>query len=742
MALAVGCLLGGLAGPASAGPGVCAGSDDRPCPYAGVSVIGQRAEGMLRFPEAVAVDTQGNVYVADQLSFVVQKFTAAGTFLTEWGSYGGGHGQFGPIGGLATDAAGDVYVVDSSHNRIEKFDPGGTFITSWGHRGGALGQFNFGSSLNYTQPPGGGIAVAGTHVYVADSGNDRIERFNLDGGEPMQWGSFGSGPGQFSYPRGVAANEAEVVVSDDDNHRIEVFDPDGAFLAAVGSHGTGPQQFGFPYGVALDAAGNVYVADDINHRVVKLTAQLTPAGVWGGLGSQRGQLAFPRAIASDPAGDTYVADTANDRVQVFGPTGNYLRTIGISARGPAGLTLPRGLAADPTGRLLVSDTEGNRIDLFAAGTEVWAGQWSLAGGYRSTFSSPRGIAVDPRGPVYVADQGNQRLVRLWGDGTFQSEIGGPAGVGGATLSGAGSVAVAAGPDLTYVADSSHNRVLVYGPDGSLLQRLGANGGDGSAGDAPGAFSHPTAVAVDGAGDAYVADTGNNRIVKLSPAGAAVGMWGARGTADGRFRSPTGIATDGAGTVYVVDNENNRVEEFDPNGRFLGKWGVRGAGLGAFSLPTAVAVDCLGSVYVADTDNNRVQRFDPVSPAGAGCLSPGSWPPPLDVAPVLRVKLERRSSVLGRRALALAVSCQRGCKILVTGTLSAARAGHAVPLIANARSLPAAHTSHVRLRVGPGALRRLRHALGGRRRLTARVSIVAAGPTGRRARTTRTYLVTR
>ncbi len=72
------------------------------------------------------------MYVADQLSYVVQKFTAAGVFETEWGSYGGGHGQFGPIGGLATDAAGNVYVVDSSHNRIEKFDPNGTFITAVG----------------------------------------------------------------------------------------------------------------------------------------------------------------------------------------------------------------------------------------------------------------------------------------------------------------------------------------------------------------------------------------------------------------------------------------------------------------------------------------------------------------------------------------------------------------------------------------------------------------------------------
>ncbi|HST32693.1 MAG TPA: 6-bladed beta-propeller, partial [Solirubrobacteraceae bacterium] len=271
----------------------CAGVGAEPCPYASASIVGQRAEGVLRFPEAVAVDTQGNVYVADQLSYVVQKFSAAGAFETEWGSFGGGHGQFGPIGGLATDAAGNVYVVDSSHNRIEKFDSNGAFITQWGHKGSGPGQFSFGSSQDYTKPPGGGIAVAGNYVYVADSGNNRIQRFNLVGGEGMEWGTKGSGPGQFTYPRGVAANASEVVVADDDNHRIEKFDPDGGYQSAAGSQGTGPGQFAFPYGVALDAAGNVYVADDLGHRVVKLSPELGFLGAWGGYGTKPGQLAFP-----------------------------------------------------------------------------------------------------------------------------------------------------------------------------------------------------------------------------------------------------------------------------------------------------------------------------------------------------------------------------------------------------------------------------------------------------------------
>jgi DNA-binding beta-propeller fold protein YncE len=720
----------------------CPGSGARPCPYVASQIIGRRGEGVLRFPEAVALDGQGNVYVADQLSFVVQKFSSAGVFEGEWGSFGGAHGQFGPIGGLATDAAGDVYVVDSEHNRVQKFDANGNFLRSWGGRGSELGRFNFGSSRDYTHPPGGGIAVTGGFVYVADSGNNRIERFDLEGGEALEWGSQGSGPGQFSYPRGVAANAGEVLVADDDNHRIQKFDPNGAFQAAAGSQGSGPGRFGFPYGVALDAGGNAYVADDLNHRIVKLNPDLSFAGAWGGFGSKPGQLGFPRALASDPSGRTFVADTANDRMQVFDPAGNLLQTFGISARGPAQLSGPRGVAVDPAGRLLVSDTIGNRIETFAAGSNVYTGRWTLTGGFKATFGSPAGIGVDPHGSLYVADEGNERLVHLWGDATYLSEIGGPADVGGAQLSGAASVAVDARTGDAYVADAGHNRVLVYSPQGSLLARWGAAAGDGTAGSGSGEFNHPQAVAVDGAGQVYVADTYNNRIVRLASGGEVLGIWGSAGSGDGRLRSPSGIAVDGAGAVYVLDGENNRVERFDANGRFLGKWGQRGTGVGEFSKPVGLAVGCNGDVYVADTFNNRVQRFTPASPAPAGCMAPGSWPPPLDVAPIVALTLPRSGAVLARRALALAVSCRRGCKVLLSATLAPRGRRGGVRLNAAARGLPPALTAHVRLRIGPAALRRLRRALGARRALTARVSVVAAGPTGRRSFLSRTFLVSR
>src|ERR1700739_4981581 len=94
------------------------------CPYSSVSILGRRGEGVLRFPEALALAGDGDVYVADQYSYVVQRFSPAGRFLGQWGTHGAGPGQFGVVGGLAVSHTGDVYLVDSEHDRIEEFDAG------------------------------------------------------------------------------------------------------------------------------------------------------------------------------------------------------------------------------------------------------------------------------------------------------------------------------------------------------------------------------------------------------------------------------------------------------------------------------------------------------------------------------------------------------------------------------------------------------------------------------------------
>ena len=295
----------------------------------------------------------------------------------------------------------------------------------------------------------------------------------------------------------------------------------------------------------------------------------------------------------------------------------------------------------------------------------------------------------------------------------------------------------------YVADSGHNRVLVYSPTGTLLAR----------GERPKATAPPAAGRANStartrsrstAPETSTSPTPTTTASSSSPPAEPCSTNGARaGPASGRFRYPTGIALDAAGRVYVVDRENNRVQVFDAGGNFLGEVGLRRVGLGEFSQPTAIAVDCNGDVYVADTNNNRVQRFEPAAPAPTGCEAAGTWPPPLDVAPVVRVSgpADRRRALAPRagpgRQLRTGVQDPRDRHAVAARQACAdtARGGRALAPEQRHGPCPAAA-------VGPRSLRHLQRALGRRRLMRARVQIVAAGPTGRRTVITRTYIVGR
>ena len=180
-----------------------------------------------------------------------------------------GDGQSNYPTGVAVDpTTGDVYVADGGNDRVQKFDSDGTFLTAWGTQGTGNGQFN-----NLT-----GVAVDPTtgNVYVTDL-NDRVEVFDSDGTFLTAWGSRGTGNGQFNGPSGVAVDPTtgNVYVADDQNRRVQMFDSDGTFLTKRGVPGVS----GGPLRVAVDpTTGDVYVTDTDNNRVQKFGYQGRPDG--------------------------------------------------------------------------------------------------------------------------------------------------------------------------------------------------------------------------------------------------------------------------------------------------------------------------------------------------------------------------------------------------------------------------------------------------------------------------------
>jgi DNA-binding beta-propeller fold protein YncE len=287
-------------------------------------------DGQLNFPESVAIDSSGNVYIADSGNNRIQKFSSDGTFITKWGSLGNGTGQFHEPSGIAVDSSGNVYVADFSNDRIQKFSSTGTFITKWGSPGSGDGQF--------ATPYGVAVDSSG-NVYVSDE-NHRIQKFTSTGTFITKWGSvpWGNGDGQFATPIGIAVDySGNIYVADMENKRVQKFTSTGTFITKWGSAIVNVSdinidgKFGFVIGIAVDSSGNVYVSDSCgacrgangsgSNHIQEFSSTGTFITKFGSRGSGDGQFNFnvySNTIAVDSSGNIYVADTGNNRIQKFG----------------------------------------------------------------------------------------------------------------------------------------------------------------------------------------------------------------------------------------------------------------------------------------------------------------------------------------------------------------------------------------------------------------------------------------
>ena len=165
---------------------------------------------------------------------------------------------------------------------------------------------------------------------------------------------------------------------------------------------------------------------------------------------------------------------------------------------------------------------------------------------------------------------------------------------GVAVDGAGNV---------YVADTNNHRIMKFSYNGKFIEKWGGIGSGNYQ------FIFPADIAIDGSGNVYVADKRNNHIMKFSSDGKFITKWGSRGSGNYQFNYPRGVAVDASGNVYVADTGNHRIMKFDSNGKFITKWGSRGSGNYQFSYFSGIAVDGAGNVYVADTGNHRIMKFN-------------------------------------------------------------------------------------------------------------------------------------
>jgi sugar lactone lactonase YvrE len=697
-----------LAGPTVGGPGTADGT-------------GTAAQ--FYNPSAVAADSSGNLYVADTGNNLIRKITQAGVVTTLAGTAGlsgdadatGAAARFNQPSGVAVDSSGNVYVADTYNYTIRKISPFGVVTTIAGLAGLSGDLDATGSAARFHKPSS--VAVDGSgNLYVTDSDSDTIREINSGGvvttlaGTVGQSGSAdGTGAAaRFNVPSGVAVDSSGVVyVSDTNNNAIRKITQGGVVTTlagmagqpTTGADGTGAAaRFNKANGLAVDLSGNVYVADTYNDTIRMVTSGgvvTTLAGTAQQSGSADGtgtvaRFSTPSGVAVDSLGNIYVADSGNATIRMLTQAGAVTTLAGLTAQ-PQGsadgtgtdarFNQPTSVAVDVLGNVYVADSGNDTIRKITPNGVVttFAGAAGQSGsedgtGADARFSNPLGLSIDDSGNIIVADTGNETIRMITPAGVVTTLAGTAEVLGDVNVTPVGEGTTTAGaPGVSgdknngglgtfyrpegvagdssveiYIADTGNNLIRFYKPPpfqvgteaGSEL--YGSSDGDPSAAS----FNAPRSLAMDGSGRLYVADTVNSaiRIVYLdgfvvNPStylGAGTvetlaGTPGQPGNGDGTgegalFNNPVGVACDLSGNVYVADTGNFTIRRIvitpsaavAPFGAVTtlagsaGEIGIAdGAGSAArFNFPSGVAVDSIGNIYVADTGNNAIRKGVP------------------------------------------------------------------------------------------------------------------------------------
>jgi streptogramin lyase len=536
--------------------------------------------GELGGVQGVAVDSSGNVYITVWGRYRVFKFNPNGDFITKWGAAGTGDGQFKfpyrsdwdeIARGIAVDPNGDLYVADAGNHRIQKFTPEGQFIAQWGSYGKGSGQFDLPSEIAIDKDG---------YVYVVDSNNDRIQKFTNAGQFVTSWGNTGTGEGAFNFnddpqfrphvrgPQGggIAIDaDGDVYVADTVNDRIQKFTANGQFISEWADDGSRGGEFSRPYGIGIDQVGNVYATDW--DGVWKFSATGVFINRWDSGGFADGQFWSPQGIAEDQNGNVYVADKNGSRIQKFNSAGIYITTVAFNGNGDGEVAAPAGLAVDGEGNMYVVEVGNHRIQKFSSEGDYitkWGSEGSGSGQFRfenDSESSEPGIAFDSEGNVYIADSFNHRIQKFSSEGVFIAQWG-TYGDGDGQFNKPTGIAID-GSDNVFVVDTKNYRVQKFGSDGGFLTKWGKEGsGNGEFYGYHGAISlGPNGIAVDRNGNVYVTDNMGHRIQKFSSDGQYITKFGEFGSDPGMLIEPSYLHIGSTDKIYVSDTDNNRIQVF-------------------------------------------------------------------------------------------------------------------------------------------------------------------------------------
>lgn len=640
-------------------------------------------------PNGIVTNDKGYVYVADYLNNRIRRINNSGSVynFAGLGTAGstdgtGGGAKFDGPKGMAIDADGNLYVADYNNHKIRKITPTAVVTTFAGYGGGSSVD-GIGNAVRFNFPSAVAVDSGGT-VYVSETGSHRIRKITPAGAVTTIAGSslgFANGIGtaaKFYNPNGLAVDTSgNVYVSDTSNHKIRKITPEGLVTTFAGSSqgfadGAGiAAQFNFPMGLTIDDIGNIYVADSQNHAIRKIS----PAGVvttlaGSTLGYTDGEASiskfnYPRALTIGTDGSIYVSDMNNHKIRKISlPTvpGAITGATTVCKGVPNTLTL-----SGHNGAIQWQSSADNSIFTTIPGitTTTYTASNNTPGityyramvtssGHCSTISPSTAVTVDTT-PTTVAGS-------LSGSSTFYK--GTPSTL---TLSGnIGTIQWQSSPDnimfddiigataSTYTITSLDtptyyraevksgtcgslftSSLIIYIENALLVSTVaGSNQGFADGQGAEAQFYKPAGITFDKSGNLYVADWDNHRIRKITPSGLVTTIAGSgiASFADGpdssaNFHRPNGVVIGSEGDIFVADQVNNRIRKITATGivSTIAGSGIVGFADGTgtdakFYNPNMLAFDANGNLFVTDGDNHRIRK---ITPAGVVSTFAGS-----------------------------------------------------------------------------------------------------------------------
>ncbi|MHB1404841.1 MAG: beta-propeller domain-containing protein [Desulfitobacteriaceae bacterium] len=375
------------------------------------------------YPRGVNVETNGDVYIADTYNHKIKKYNSSHVY--QW-STDIGVVRLEPVFPNQVLPLGDgvhFIVTDTGNSQLIKYHGYSTYASVELHIG-----TDRKADKVFSESVGAAVDSAG-NVYISDTFNHRIQKFDSNGNLLAKWGgnSGGGGPDaygiyywQFTTPKQVWYDKKfdDIYIADTGNNRIQVFSPDGTWLMNFGYY-----DLLLPMGVCTTSDGNIYAADTGHNRIVKYNALGYYMYSFGSEGMGDGQFRQPSYIAADSLDNIYVVDRVNNRVQKFDKYGNFITKWGTNGgvpkedplenwgEGDGDLFLPIGIAVDKDNNVWVSDSSNNRIQKFT-NDGIFLEKIGIFSGTDGNFFSPWGIAFGNSGEMYVTDALLNRVTKF------------------------------------------------------------------------------------------------------------------------------------------------------------------------------------------------------------------------------------------------------------------------------------------------------------------------------------------